>query len=55
MQNKAEIEEFNQLTGGNFFATPDASKLPEDREELDLYMQLNYKQSVEIAEEEVIK
>ncbi len=54
MQNKAEIEEFNQLTGGNFFATPDASKLPEDREELDLYMQLNYKQSVEIAEEEVI-
>ena len=54
MQNKAEIEEFNQLTGGNFFATPDASKLPQDREELDLFMQLNYKQSVEIAEEEVI-
>jgi len=54
LQNKAEIEEFNALTGGNFFSTPDASKLPEDREELDLYMQLNYKQSVEIAEEEVI-
>ena len=28
--------------------------LPENEEELDLHMQLSYKQSVEIAEEEVI-
>ena len=32
----------------------DKTKLPETQEELDLHMQLSYKQSIEIAEEEVI-
>ena len=32
----------------------DKAKLPESKEELDLHMQLSYKQSIEIAEEEVI-
>ena len=36
------------------FSTNDPSNLPESREELDLFIQLNYKQAVEIAEEEVI-
>jgi len=54
MENKQEIEEFNAITGGQFFKANNSGELPKDREELDLYMQLNYKQSVEIAEEEVI-
>ena len=36
------------------FASAKPEDLPETPEELDLYLQLNYKQSVEIAEEEVI-
>ena len=39
--------------GVNKFQT-DKNKLPESEEELDIHMQLSYKQSVEIAEEEVI-
>jgi len=31
-----------------------AAQLPENKEEIELHMQLNYKQSIEIAEEEVI-
>jgi hypothetical protein len=35
-------------------STGDIAGLPESKDELDLHMQLNYKQSIEIAEEEVI-
>ena len=54
IQQKESIEQLNQLTGNNFYSSAKPDSLPEDPEELDLYMQLNYKQSVEIAEEEVI-
>ena len=54
IQQKESIEQLNQLTGNNFYSSAKPESLPEDPEELDLYMQLNYKQSVEIAEEEVI-
>jgi len=54
MQQKDQIEELAKLTGKNFYASADPESLPNDPEELDLYMQLNYKQSVEIAEEELI-
>ena len=54
IQNKAEIEQLNALTGKNFYSSSDPTSLPEDENELDLYMQLNYKQSIEIAEEEAI-
>ena len=54
IQNRAEIEQLNQLTGKNFYSSADPESLPEDENELDLYMQLNYKQSIEIAEEEAI-
>ena len=54
IQNRAEIEQLNQLTGRNFYSSVDPQSLPEDQNELDLYMQLNYKQSIEIAEEEAI-
>ena len=53
--NKEYIEQMNAATGQNFYASAQPDKLPASREELDLYLQLNYKQSVEIAEEEIIK
>ena len=54
IQNKDAIQQLAQLTGKNFYNSPNPEKLPNDPEELDLYLQLNYKQSIEIAEEEVI-
>ena len=54
IENKEMIEQLNAATGQNFYASPDAQELPVNKEELDLYLQLNYKQSIEIAEEEVI-
>ena len=54
MENKENIEEFNAITGGQFYSANTSGELPQDKEELDLFMQLNYKQSIEIAEEEVI-
>ena len=54
IQNKEAIQQLAQLTGKNFYNSPNPERLPDDPEELDLYLQLNYKQSVEIAEEEVI-
>tara|TARA_B100000212_G_scaffold340461_1_gene321097 strand:+ start:527 stop:2941 length:2415 start_codon:yes stop_codon:yes gene_type:complete len=53
--NKEQIEQLNALTGGNFYASAEPENLPATQAELDLYLQLNYKQSVEIAEEEIIK
>jgi|TARA_B100001093_G_scaffold141708_1_gene134185 hypothetical protein len=53
--NKEQIEQLNALTGGNFYASADPASLPATEAELDLYLQLNYKQSIEIAEEEIIK
>ena len=54
IENREMIDQLNEATGHNFYATPDPASLPQDQEELDLYLQLNYKQSIEIAEEEVI-
>ena len=54
IKNKAAIDKLSQATGQNFYASTDPNNLPKDQDELDLFMQLNYKQSIEIAEEEVI-
>jgi len=54
IQNKAEIDQLTQITGRSYYSSSDPESLPEDPGELDLYMQLTYKQSIEIAEEEVI-
>jgi len=54
MRNKESIARLTQMTGRNYYASSNPADLPENPEELDLYMQLNYKQSIEIAEEEVI-
>ena len=43
-----------KLDSSLFNTTIPESKLPEDETELELHMQLNYKQAIEIAEEEVI-
>lgn len=55
MQSRQEIEILSQMTGENLFSNKEIKQLPATEEELELYMQLNYKQSIEIAEEEVIE
>jgi hypothetical protein len=49
------INKAKELIGQDFSASPlSQDELPQNKEELDLHMQLSYKQSVEIAEEEAI-
>ena len=54
IQAKELLEELKQKVGLDLYASNDPDNLPETREDLDLYIQLNYKQAIEIAEEEVI-
>jgi hypothetical protein len=54
MNAKPLLESIQQNLGADLSYTSDPSNLPESKEELDLFIQLNYKQSIEIAEEEVI-
>jgi len=53
MMAKPFLNNLQGSLGINQFQT-DQTQLPENEEELDIHMQLSYKQSVEIAEEEVI-
>lgn len=53
MASKEILTEIQAATGINTF-TMDPDELPETDEELSLYMQLNYKPAIEIAEEEAI-
>jgi hypothetical protein len=53
MISKPVLEIIQEKTGINPFMT-DPENLPETDEELSLYMQLNYKPAIEIAEEEAI-
>jgi len=53
MAAKPYLNELQKTLGINEFQT-DETKLPESPEELDIHMQLSYKDSIEIAEEEVI-
>ena len=53
MQNKGLLESMQQNFGLNMFNT-NPETLPQSNEELQLHMQLDYKQSIEIAEEEAI-
>ena len=54
MRAKPYLQNMQQTLGINQYQSPDPGNLPESEEELDLHMQLSYKQSIEIAEEEVI-
>ena len=47
------LEQINQQTGINLYNT-DPETLPQSKEELEIHMQLNYKQSSELAEEEAV-
>jgi hypothetical protein len=53
MQAKGFNDQVAQQFGINMYKT-DQAKLPQSNEELQLHMQLDYKQSIEIAEEEAI-
>jgi len=54
MNARSFIEMIQKDTGINMFQTANPDQLPENKEELSLHMQLSYKQSIEIAEEEAI-
>jgi hypothetical protein len=53
METKAFNDKVQQMTGINLYNN-DPEKLPETEEELSLHMQLEYKQAIEIAEEQAI-
>tara|TARA_B110000967_G_scaffold1190_1_gene1250 strand:+ start:409 stop:2796 length:2388 start_codon:yes stop_codon:yes gene_type:complete len=54
MVAKEYLDSLKQTLGINLYQTPDASIVPETKDDLELHMQLSYKQSIEIAEEEAI-
>jgi len=54
MQAKSFLTEIQNTLNLNMFNSEDPEELPENKEELDLHMQLSYKQASEIAAEEAI-
>jgi hypothetical protein len=54
MMAKPLLNEIKGKLGADLFSTENPDKLPGSKEELEIHMQLNYKQSIEIAQEEVI-
>jgi hypothetical protein len=54
IQAKELIDQIQQVSGMNLYSTANPEELPQNKEELDVHMQLTYKQSIEIAEEEAI-
>jgi hypothetical protein len=54
MISKEYIENIKNTLGIDLYQTADPSLIPESEEELQLHMQLKYKQAIEIAEEEAI-
>ena len=54
MMSKPLLDSIKGNLGVDIYSPLDPSNLPQSKEELEVHMQLNYKQSVEIAEEEVI-
>ncbi len=54
MLSREFLDNLKQTLGIDLYQAPDPDVAPETQEELELHMQLTYKQSVEIAEEEAI-
>ena len=54
MVAKEYIDEVKTVLGIDLYQSPSVDVIPESKEELELKMQLSYKQSIEIAEEETI-
>ena len=48
------LQQVQTTLGVNAFNAPDPSTAPQDKEELEVHLQMDFKQSVEVAEEEVI-
>ncbi len=54
MQAADFLQNVQQTLGMDMYSSDDPSNLPQNREELNLHMQMSYKQSIEVAEEEAI-
>ena len=54
MVAKEYLDGLKQTLGIDLYQSPSGVVVPESKEELELHMQLSYKQSIEIAEEEAI-
>jgi len=54
MVAKEYLDSLKQTLGIDLYQSPSGVVVPESKEELELHMQLSYKQSIEIAEEEAI-
>lgn len=54
IETQEYLNNVQQVLGLNLYSTENPEDLPQNQEELELHMQLDYKQSVEIAEEELI-
>jgi len=54
MVAKEYLDGLKQTLGIDLYQSPSGVTVPESKEELELHMQLSYKQSIEIAEEEAI-
>jgi len=54
MVAKEYLDSLNSTLGIDLYQSPNKDIIPETAEELELHMQLSYKQSIEIAEEEAI-
>jgi len=54
MNTKELLDQLQNTLGVDASQTGDISNLPEDLSELEVHMQMNYKQAIEIAEEEAI-
>jgi len=54
MSAKPLLQEIQGQLGADLYKSANPQDLPQSKEELEVHMQLNYKQSIEIAEEELI-
>ena len=51
---EAFLTQVQQVTGQNLFTSVDRENAPQNIDELEVHMQMDYKQSIEVAEEEII-
>jgi hypothetical protein len=54
MRKYEQLMALTEQTGRNFFSTDDPQGLPKNKEEFELHMQMDYKESVELATEQLI-
>ena len=54
MKKYQQLMALTEQTGRNFFSTDDPQSLPKNKEEFELHMQMDYKESVELATEQLI-